>query len=254
MKEQDLNSRACIQSKYLIQIILFIKNVDLDYAQELGQGKNMCRLLYVNSKQEFSVEYYLIKFAEISKNSKEYQGHGWGFAYWQHNTWNYYKNVKPIWDDNHFGFGNTTRLIAHARSAFKDEGIIVENNMPFYDEKNIFVFNGELRGVKIKEEGRIGAEKIFNYIKRFDNGNFQEALSKGTEIIKKKSNFIRAMNIIISEKDKTFVYSHFNEDEEYFTMNIKKNGNMVAVCSDQFKGEDDWQPIKNNTLLELQCL
>lgn len=214
----------------------------------------MCRLLYVNSKKEFCISEHLKKFAEISKNSKEFQGHGWGFAYWQNNNWNYYKNVKPIWEDDLTKFGNSLRLIAHSRSAFKDEGIIVENNMPFYDEKNIFVFNGELRGVKIKEEGRIGAEKIFNYIKRFDKGNFREALSKGTEIIKKKSSFIRAMNIIIAEQSRTLVYSHFNEDKEYFTMNIKNDENMIVVCSDQFVGENDWVEIKNNTLMELQCL
>ncbi|MBI3123379.1 MAG: class II glutamine amidotransferase [Ignavibacteriales bacterium] len=214
----------------------------------------MCRLFYVNSKNDFEVNTYLTRFAEISQKSREYQGHGWGFAYWQNSKWNYYKNVKPIWEDDLSQFGNSTRLIAHARSAFKDEGIVVENNMPFYDDKNIFVFNGELRGVKIKEEGRIGAEKIFNYIKRFDKGSFGEALSKGTEIIKKKSSYIRAMNIIATDGEKAFVYSHFNEDEEYFTMSIKKNENMVVVCSDPFIGENNWQPIQNNTLTELQCL
>ncbi|KAF0138976.1 MAG: glutamine amidotransferases class-II [Stygiobacter sp.] len=214
----------------------------------------MCRLLYVNSKNDFEVNAYLTKFAEISQKSREYQGHGWGFAYWQNGKWNYYKNVKPIWEDDLLQFGNSTRLIAHARSAFKDEGIVVENNMPFYDDKNIFVFNGELRGVKIREEGRIGAEKIFNYIKRFDKGSFGEALSKGTEIIKKKSSYIRAMNIIATDGEKTFVYSHFNEDEEYFTLRMKKNENMVVVCSDSFVGEADWQPIQNNTITELQCL
>jgi glutamine amidotransferase len=214
----------------------------------------MCRLLYVNSINEFSIAEHLNKFAEISKNSKEFQGHGWGFAYWQNNKWNYYKNVKPIWEDDLSKFGNSLRIIAHARSAFNDEGIVVENNMPFYDDNNIFIFNGEIRGVKIREKGRIGAEKIFNYIKRFDKGNFGEALSKGTEIIKKKSSYIRAMNIIVTEPDKTIIYSHFNEDEEYFTMSIKVDKTKVIVCSDTFIGEKEWQPIQNNTMMELQCL
>ena len=214
----------------------------------------MCRLLYVNSKKEFSVSEYLGKFADVSKSSKEFQGHGWGCAYLVDGKWNYYKNVNPIWEDDLSHFPKSTRLITHARSAFKDEGIIVENNMPFYDEKNIFVFNGELRGVKIKEEGRIGAEKIFNYIKRFDKGDFKEALSKGTEIIQKKSSYIRAMNIIATDGNRTLVYSHFNEDPDYFGMSIKQNENMVVVCSDPFIGENDWQPIQNNSLLELQCL
>lgn len=213
----------------------------------------MCRLLYVNSKKEFPVSDYLSKFSEISKNSKEFQGHGWGCAYVQNGKWTYYKNVNPIWETEFSHFGNSTRLIAHARSAFKDEGIIIENNMPFFDDKYNFIFNGQLRGVKIKEDGRIGAEKIFNYVKRFDKGIIKEALEKGTGIIKKKSGFIRAMNIIITDSKSAYVYSHFNEDEEYFTMSKKISGELTLICSDPFTGEDDWKPISNNSLTEFKC-
>ncbi len=213
----------------------------------------MCRLLYVNSKNKFSCTEHLNKFAEISRNSKEFQGHGWGCAYFQNGRWNYYKNVKPIWEDDLSQFGDSDRLIAHARSAFKDEGIVVENNMPFYDGKYIFIFNGELRGVKIKEEGKIGAEKIFNYIKRFDKSNIKDALSKGAEIIKKKSSFIRAMNIIMADERSAYVYSHFNEDEDYFTMYLKKNIEISIVCSEKLSNENDWAPIQNNSLTEIQC-
>ncbi len=213
----------------------------------------MCRLLYVNSKNEFSISEYLERFADVSQKSKEYQGHGWGCAYLMNNTWKYYKNVKPIWENEFSSFGSTKRLIVHARSAFKDEGIVVENNMPFYDDKYIFIFNGELRGVKIKEEGRIGAEKIFNYIKRFDKGDLKDALCKGKEIITKKSSYVRAMNIILSDKNASYVYSQFNEDDEYFTMYSKSTNDTIIVCSDPFIGEEGWQPIPNNSLTEYKC-
>jgi glutamine amidotransferase len=214
----------------------------------------MCRLLYVTSNNEFDISEYLIRFAEISKKSREFQGHGWGCAYLQNGKWNYYKNVKPIWEDDFAKLGNSTRLIAHARSAFKDEGIVVENNMPFYDDKYIFVFNGELRGVKIKEDGRIGAEKIFNYIKRFNTDGIVEGIRKGTEIIKKRSAYIRAMNLIIADDNAAYVYSYFNEDPEYFTMHIKKSVNEIVVCSDPFIGDLNWEPIVNNSLLEIKCI
>lgn len=214
----------------------------------------MCRLLYVNTKKENYIEQFLHQFAIISKNSKEYQGHGWGFAFIQDGQWKYYKNIKPIWEDDLSQFGKSTRFIAHARSAFKDEGIVVENNMPFYDDKNIFVFNGELRGVKIKEEGRIGAEKIFNYLKRFDKGNFYDALKKGTEIIIKKTNYIRAMNIIVASENSTSLFSLFNEDEDYFKMWFKKTDDEIIICSQPFSFDSDWQPINNNSLLEIKCL
>ncbi len=214
----------------------------------------MCRLLYVNSNKEFEISDYLNRFSEISKNSREFQGHGWGCAYIQNGKWNYYKNVNPIWEDNFSNLGNSTRLIAHARSAFKDEGIVIEHNMPFYDDNYIFVFNGELRGVKIKEDGRIGAEKIFNYIKRFDDDGIGEGIRKGTEIIKKRSAYIRAMNLIIANDNAAYIYTHFNEDDEYFTMHIKKSNNEFVVCSDPFIGELNWEPIENNTLLEIACI
>lgn len=213
----------------------------------------MCRLLYINSKNKFSSAEYLKKFAEISKNSKEFQGHGWGCAYILDSKWSYYKNVRPIWEDDLSQFGDSNRLIAHARSAFKDEGIVVENNMPFYDDKYIFIFNGELKGVKIKEDGKIGAEKIFNYIKRFDKGSIKDALNKGTEIIKNKSTYIRAMNIIMTDKKSAYVYSHFNEDEDYFTMKLKKNDDMLIVCSEKLSNENNWTPIQNNSLTEIPC-
>lgn len=175
-------------------------------------------------------------------------------AFFQNDKWNYYKNIKPIWEDDLSQFGRATRIIAHARSAFKDEGIVVENNMPFYDEKYIFIFNGELRGVKIKEEGRIGAEKIFNYIKRFDKGNFFDALNKGTEIIIKKSSYIRAMNIIVTTNDSALLFTLFNEDEDYFKMWQKQNNNELVICSQPFSIDSDWQPINNNSLLEFKCI
>ncbi len=213
----------------------------------------MCRLLYVNSKNEFPISTYLEKFAAVAKNSREFQGHGWGCAFSNDGEWEFYKNVMPIWEDVFSRFGNSSRLIVHARSAFKDEGIVVENNMPFYDDKLIFVFNGELRGVKIKEEGRIGAEKIFNYIKRFDKGNVKEALQKGTEIITKKSAYVRAMNIILSDENASYIHSQFSEDDEYFTMFKRITDDTVVVCSDPFPGENGWTPIENNSLTELKC-
>lgn len=211
----------------------------------------MCRLLYIDSNTEYEISEHLKKFAEISKNSKEFQGHGWGFAYLENGGWKYYKNINPIWEDDFSKFGKTKRLIAHARSAFQDKDIFVENNMPFYDDKYVFIFNGELSGVKIKEEGRIGAEKIFNFIKRFDKNRMVEALAKGVEVIKKRSTYVRAMNIIIADKNNAYVTSNFNEDAEYFTMFYKKNDNGIIICSEKYYGEsesDGWTKIENNSI------
>lgn len=208
----------------------------------------MCRLLFIKSNKEFDIAPNLDKFANIAKNSKEYQGHGWGCAFLKNGEWEYYKNLNPIWQDNLEQFGSTTQLLAHARSAFRDEGIRIENNMPFYDTNYVFIFNGELRGVKIKAEGRIGAEKIFNYMKRFDKGDMFEALEKAVGIIKKRTAFIKAMNIIISDKEKVYLTSMFNDDPDYFTMYMKQSKNNLTICSERFPREEGWCKIENNTI------
>ena len=210
----------------------------------------MCRLLYVRSKNKFSINDELKKFATISEKSKEFQGHGWGCSYLVNDEWKHYKNISPIWQDNLEQFEETTLLIVHARSAFQDKDIFVENNMPFYDDKYIFIFNGELQGVKIKEEGRIGAEKIFNYIKRFDKGDTKDMLAKGVDVIKKKTSYVRAMNIIITTKERAYVSSDFSEDPDYFTMSYKKENDKLTICSVPFEGESDWIKIENNSVRE----
>ena len=124
----------------------------------------MCRLLWTRAHAPFDPTTHLNNFAGIARNSSEYQGHGWGCAWLEGDTWQVYRDIRPIWEDNLGQFGQTTLFLAHARSAFRDEGVVVENNMPFFDGEQMFIFNGELQGVRIKETGRIGAEKVFNYL------------------------------------------------------------------------------------------
>lgn len=208
----------------------------------------MCRLLAVKSSVPFEIEPHLKAFAHIAQTSKEYQGHGWGLSIRQGEQWKHYKNLSPIWEDQLDPFGTTTEMLVHARSAFQDEGIVIENNMPFYDDRHVFIFNGELRGVKIKEDGRIGAEKIFNYLKRFDQGDFLEALHRGVPVIQKRSRYIRAMNILVSDQKKLYCVSLFNEDPDYFQMSFKQTSQQLILCSQAYSGETNWTPIPNKTI------
>ena len=208
----------------------------------------MCRLLTVRSQIPFAIGPHLEKFAHIAKNSKEYQGHGWGCAYLDPaGQWQIYHNIKPVWEDDPRRFGNTSLLVAHARSAFEDRDIAVENNMPFFDGRTVYIFNGELRGVKIREEGRIGAEKIFNYIRRFDHGDTQQALIKAVGIIKKRTHHIRAMNILLVNETGIFVSSYFTEDRSYFTMSYREGDDLI-ICSDAYPSEDNWHNIANDSV------
>ena len=56
----------------------------------------MCRLLFIQSKNEFPIKEHLAQFSELAKNSKEFQGHGWGCSYLVNNDWKHYKNISPI--------------------------------------------------------------------------------------------------------------------------------------------------------------
>jgi predicted glutamine amidotransferase len=211
----------------------------------------MCRLLLVKSDKLLEAETHLKKFALIAKQSKEYQGHGWGCSLLENDKWKHYKSIKPIWEDDLSRFGNANVLVAHARSAFRDEGIAVENNMPFHDNKHVFIFNGELRGVKINSEGRIGAEKIFNFIKRFDKGDMQEAIRKAVEIIKKRTSYIRAMNFVIADSENVYAYSLFNEDQDYFTMRYSEEEHLI-ICSEEILDKRGMKLFPNDTLMKFK--
>ena len=208
----------------------------------------MCRLLTIKSEAPFAITPHLIKFAEIAKNSKEYQGHGWGCAWLDASYgWKFYKNIDPVWQDDLDQFDKTRLLVVHARSAFEDKDIVIENNMPFFDGRTVFIFNGELRGVKIREQGRIGAEKIFNYIRRFDQGDTRQALAKAVGIIRKRTRYIRGMNIIMANDQGVFVSSYFTEDEDYFSIRYRE-GRELVICSAPYPAEKNWQKIANESV------
>ena len=210
----------------------------------------MCRLLAVKSSIPFDISRHLQRFAHSSKNSKVFQGHGWGCSYLKDGKWNHYKNLYPIWQDNLDQFGETTLLLAHARSSFRNEGIVIENNMPFYDDTSVFIFNGELHGVTVKETGRIGAEKIFNFIKRIHKGNMLHAMKKGIKILNKKSRYIKAMNIILSDSRDIYVATQFAVEPDYFTLYYKKSNGLLEICSgeNQTSGPIPFSGTNNNKI------
>jgi glutamine amidotransferase len=216
----------------------------------------MCRLLLIKSKNEFNTAHHLETFAAICKTSREYQGHGWGCVYLKNGRREIYRTLTPIWEDDLTRFGKTPFLMAHARSAFQDKGIDVHNNMPFIDDTYAFGFNGELRGVKINAPGRIGAEKIFNVIKRFHftyqkkgiKNSMHSAIKRSVSFIKKRSHHIRAMNMILTDMETVYLCSLFSSDPEYFTMFKKQESENLIICSEPYPGEMGWFAIENHTI------
>jgi len=208
----------------------------------------MCRMLMIREPQPFLIRPHLVEFADMCRRSREYQGHGWGIAYRLDGKWQYYKDLRAIWDCDFRRFGEADFLAVHARSAFRNEGILLQNNMPFYDAKYLFMFNGELHGVRLKVPGRIGAEKIFNFIKRLNRGDLYTAFRKATYIIGKQSQLVRAMNILMTDGQHIYLQSRFSEDPGYFTL-YRRAGTGDAFCSQPLSGT--WQAIANHTTLVL---
>mgnify|MGYP001823864202 CR=1 FL=1 len=207
----------------------------------------MCRLLLIENPGGIDPNPILEQFRAVCKNSREYQGHGWGAAWLdEHGQWRFHHCIDPIWEDPRADFPETRLFLVHARSAFRDEGIVIENNMPFSDGESVFLFNGELRGVRIKAEGRIGAEKIYNFIRRFDKGDLSEAVKKGVGIIDRRTRYIRAMNFFLATSDRVEICSWFGEDPEYFQMHRTTSGDSQIVCSVPLPAiTASWEPVPN---------
>ena len=98
--------------------------------------------------------------------------------------------------------------------------------MPFTDGKRVFIFNGELRGVRIADD--VGAEKIFNFIRRFDKGT-RAVAQRGVDVINKRTRYVRAMNFVIASPDEVHVSSTFGEDPDYFQQHSRSES-LNIVC------------------------
>ena len=211
----------------------------------------MCRLLWLRAEHPVDVSVHLAHFARLCQESAEYQGHGWGCASLVGDQWCLHHSLLPIWEDDLTVFGETRLFLAHARSAFRDEGIAIENNMPFTQADEVFIFNGELNGVRIREEGRIGAEKIFNYTRRFSHQGPLAGLKKSVEVIEKRTRYIRALNFIIATPERSLLATVYNENPEYFQMQRTSVGGLDVVCSERYPVGSSWRPIENRTVIEL---
>ncbi len=209
----------------------------------------MCRLLLIKSPQTISLQSDLSAFAELCRISPEYQGHGWGLAYKDEaNQWRHYRSLAPIWEDDLSFVPSTRWLLVHARSAFQNEGIAVENNMPFTRGDSQFIFNGELRGVRLQAPGRIGAEKLFHTVSTHHHGDLRKGVKQAVATILERSRYVRAMNMILTEGEQSMVFSYFGEDANYFTLYRQDQGSCTRVCSGRYGDHNKWRPLENLSL------
>lgn len=214
----------------------------------------VCRLLAVIARTPIDVCYHLEAFTRVCTSSPEYQGHGWGYAVLRDGAWEHYRSVTPIWDDGSRPGGDVQVLLAHARSAFRDEGIVVENNMPFVDGQQAFIFNGELHGVRLPVEGRTGAERLFRFLHRPSAFHTPEAVSRALRILKSRTAHIRACNFIIADTTAVTVHSLFAGEAGYFTLHRHTTPDTLTICSAPYDdGDPRWSPMIQDNVEIFPC-
>jgi len=223
----------------------------------------MCRFLIIHSKNEFNPKNYIKDFIKKTKMSLtpdgDLQKDGWGIFYlnYKKNIFEIFKSLNPIWEDEieYKKLEKINFLSIHVRSSslpfIKNK---IEHNQPYYKDNLLFLFNGFLRRVRIQIEGEIGAQKLFNLFLKFYK-NFVDDFNVFKEFIyylKKNTEEIIGLNLAIVNisKRKIFLNSTFNKYEDYFTLKIFKNKNLLIVSSVELDNIE-FEKIKNNSLIEI---
>ncbi|MDH3224595.1 MAG: hypothetical protein OEO23_12835 [Gemmatimonadota bacterium] len=223
----------------------------------------MCRILAVTAPGSFDVRPWLETFAARCRTSGEYQGDGWGIAWRTSDGWERYRSVGPIWSEGERSFPASTTFLVHARSAFRDTPVAVEHNMPFLDGQTAFAFNGELRGVRLAVPGVNGAARLFHLFGRLretSSGASTAALERLDRAVVARTEYVRALNVVVVDEGGVHIRSRFGEDPDYFTLHAcaearGPGGERAAVVSSEamtVPGADiHWQPVPNGGGLSL---
>jgi predicted glutamine amidotransferase len=205
----------------------------------------MCRFLMLRRESGFDPRPALETFRDRCRRSVEFQGHGFGLAFRARGEWSRYRSLTPIWEDALDALElprSVDFLIVHARSAFRNEGIAVENNMPFYRGDTSFVFNGELRGVRLRVPGRIGAERVFELVLTRERGDLSQALVSADGLLHRRSRYVRALNMALTDGRKIFAHCRFNESPDYFTLYTVQS-DVTGVSSEPL--DESFRPMRN---------
>ena len=224
----------------------------------------MCRILALRSPAPLDALPFVRAFAERCRASTEYQGDGWGVAWRDSGRWQSWRTVAPIWETELATLPSARLFLVHARSAFRDEGVVVGNNMPFVGAGLAFAFNGELRRVRLQAPGDTGAWRLFHLFRRFADaagGDGGQALRRLDEVVRARSDYVRALNVAASDGERLWVHSRFGEDPEYFTLwhatVPRARGDVSVVASEPLRlgpelgAEPSWHPIANGSTVEV---
>jgi glutamine amidotransferase len=221
----------------------------------------MCRILGIQAGELIDAVPWIEAFARSCRDSREFQGHGWGMSWRDNGNWRRYRSIRPIWEDT-VELPATRLVLIHARSAFRNEGIVAENNMPFLSGDLAFAFNGELHGVRLSAPGATGAGRLLHLLERFRvaaGGDALKALARLDALIALRSDYVRALNIVVSDGHELFINSRYSEDQDYFTLHtasVPSQQGLRMVSSERISAgevEPDWLSIPNHTTCAVEA-
>lgn len=226
----------------------------------------MCRVLLANRPERFNAGEVLSAFADMCELSRtpednDWQGDGWGVSWLnEDDNWQTLKSTMPIWEDkNRFDeVGLSKTFISHARSkSFEHNELNIDHNQPYTDNDLAYVFNGVMRGVALKAEGEIGAQKVFNILKKYrKNRSLVEAMAKLRDQINIATKELVATNIIATDKKIASVLcNHWGKTSDYHSINYSLTESENIICSESLDLKDrSWSKMQNQQILSFNLL
>ena len=171
---------------------------------------------------------------KVFETKQPYHDDGWGIAYQDNNQFQIKKSLKPVFEDNTEEFNKIKNnfVLLHAR--FKTVGEKkLENTQPYQHNEFVFCHNGTIKKEiiynkdKFKLKGNTDSEQLFYSILSKELP-IKEAIKKTFDEIELKPN----SNIILSNKEKTYIYSSYRTIPDYIQMYVGKGENLLVISSE----------------------
>ena len=212
----------------------------------------MCRFLLLHAQETDAVHQVAQAFAQMCQHSTgpegSAQGDGWGVA-WRHDDgqWRLHRSVAPIWTETQVlqQLPLTRHVVVHARRASfaRHQGEVLYNQ-PYLWENYAFVFNGFVKGVKLRQPvpGTIGAEKIWYLVRQqLQRGAAPaDALERVYTLLSRHSRELRACNMGLHNGQELVVYNGNPSATPYYDLHHVYQTGLRMIGSEPF-GHWAWQ-------------
>ncbi len=224
----------------------------------------MCRLFALISSRKIGPEFHAL-MRPFQQQAVEHP-QGWGFGWYEDGKARLIK--KPVSAYQNPEFLRTADeiesdiVIAHIRKASEGSKQTVENTHPFMYDQWVFAHNGTIdiaeemkqrlpESYRARIKGQTDTEVYFQWV-LFNIGEKKE-VENG---IKDAVHFIKArvgdnssaMNFLLSDGRKLFVYRRAFKRVDHYTLHHLKRKDMVIVSSDPLTKEE-WTSMTNGELI-----